>query len=226
MAIEFVKDELAASQHSDGFNLALMGDFAQAHEMLELARRSARISDFLSQHIPSRTLQLSQINRDEAFTMTREAIDSRGKILLEDSYHKMVTCIFATTSLIDLGEEEFEEESWRLLQSEHGATLDLADRISVVNEIPLDRLAEVIPLPHYSLTKDTTWDYLLSGSNYDYSTSRAMDAARYERTKESGLHRDWLERAKEQLELAQQNDSGGLVQGKREGQRSEYQKGT
>ena len=119
----------------------------------------------------------------------------------------MVTCIFATTSLIDLGEEEFEEESWRLLQSEHGATLDLADRISVVNEIPLDRLAEVIPLPHYSLTKDTTWDYLLSGSNYDYSTSRAMDAARYERTKESGLHRDWLERAKEQLELAQQNDS-------------------
>lgn len=219
MAISFTVDPEAAEQHGLGLKYEVHGAYHLAHDQFFEAARTLKRSGLAQRDKPSTTLQLAHIQRDDGFTLTREAIAttkaSQANLLLFNSYRKTVGSEVAINSLLNQGVEAFTPEAWALLQSEYGATLGHAYRIAVVNHLLFSDAVTVISKPELFTdgpAEMNAWQYLSRGSNRYYAANFAMNAARYETTqahrRQAGL---WVTRAAMQLPTALAHDRPNLL---------------
>ena len=214
MAVSFLKDRAAEKLHQQGLAHALTGDFSKAHSLLADARRTVHESS-ITYDLPSRLLQLAGIERDNAFTFTREAIAADNPSLLDPSYRKLFGVRDSTATLVKQGKLAFTSEDWAHLESEHGANLDLMFRVATVNKVIFNSAVSVIPVPEKHLAGDPEWDawqHLPNGSNRYFSASHAMNVARYEfiegRAENVAL---WVHRAVLQLPAAIAYDPSNVI---------------
>ncbi len=191
----FPEQSDASRLHSEGLDFELAKNFRAAHKKFDQARsmllpEGINSGDYLA---PSAMLQVARVDRDDAFTFGRESMRGKSAEKLSQAFSMMRGSEQSTKDLVEMGILNFSHEAWAKLMSEHGATIGTLFRLSVINKVVLDGVADDTPVDAY---KDDAWHFLLRGSDYYYAASHAMNVARYERIIGNGdAVARWLGRA-------------------------------
>ncbi len=182
----FPENEIASRLHHEGLVFESTKKFGAAHEKFADARSLLLPgnTDFDNPMKPAAILQLARIDRDDGFTFAREAISKNGEPeKLKEGFNMMRGAKQSTEDLIARGLFSFSIEAWRKLMSEHGATIGTLFRLSVINHVVLEGVADNTPVEAYT---QPAWSFLIRGSNYYYAANHAMNVARYERITVNG----------------------------------------
>ncbi len=212
MAHTFQQDKSASDLHGRGLKLALHGKFAEAYKTFETAHQQVTASTEFDGNMTAVILQLSGIDRDHAFTLTREAMAKDKPELLNDSFSKLIGVRTSTSALLRQG-EQLGHDDLDYIESAHGVVLDLMFRVAVVNKVVFKNAVSVTG-PDTQLSGDPAWHawyHLARGSNRYFSASHAMNAARYKLIEGDRTDaRDWRAKAAAQIALARAQDPDNL----------------
>jgi len=160
--------------------LSKEGKFELARDQASETMREIETS-YSQQDWQSRDLHLARLERDIAFISVRQVAKAGSGDLWWSREYLKSSRAHTDLLLLELhADADTTNESWRLVNAEHGATVSILGRLTVVRA--LVGQAEV---SNYELYKaraifDTADSYLQEGSNRYYRTSNLLHSARAE----------------------------------------------
>lgn len=173
-------DPHVESVHQRVVALSKEGEFESARDQASETMREIETS--YSQHdSQSRDLHLARLERDIAFISVRQAAKTGSGDLKWSREYLKSSRVRTDLLLLELhADADTTKESWRLVNAEHGATVSILGRMTVVRA-----LVGQPEISNYELYKaraifDKADSHLQEGNNRYYRTSNLLHSARNE----------------------------------------------